>query len=112
MGSQYESDQEGDPLDQFEEYIEMEGSSDKDADVVYIRAARVMDRQDMEDILFDDTNANSDSETSTMVEAKTSTLIEEEETSVVDIPAIPNGMAPLELLMSLDKDTHLTIYCR
>jgi hypothetical protein len=73
-----------------------------------------MDRQDMENILFDDTNTSSDSETSTIVEAETSTLVEEEETStsVIDIPAIPNGMAPLELLMSLDEDTCLTIYCR
>jgi hypothetical protein len=66
----------------------------------------------MENILFDDTKTNSNSEASTMVEAETSTLVEEEETSVVDIPAIPNGMAPLKLLMSLDEDTHLTIYCR
>jgi hypothetical protein len=36
IGSQYESDQEGDPLDQFEEYIEPERSSDEDADIVYI----------------------------------------------------------------------------
>jgi hypothetical protein len=90
----------------------LERSSNKDVDVVYIRAVRVMDHQDMEDILFHDTNTSSNSEALTVVSAETSTLVEEEETSVVDILVIPNNMTPLELLMSLDEDTRLTIYCR
>ena len=36
IGSQYDSDQEGYPLDQYEEYVEVEDYSDEDADVVYI----------------------------------------------------------------------------
>src|ERR1700692_4103851 len=35
------SEQEGDPLDDYEEYIEVEDYSDNDGDVVYIRAGRV-----------------------------------------------------------------------
>jgi hypothetical protein len=41
--SQYDSDQEGYPLDQYEEYVKVEDYSDEDADVVYIRVAQVMD---------------------------------------------------------------------
>jgi len=38
IGSQYDSEQEGDPLNDYEEYIEVEDYSDDDGDVVYIRA--------------------------------------------------------------------------
>jgi hypothetical protein len=38
IGSQYDSEQEGDPLDKYKEYIEVEDYSNNDRDVVYIRA--------------------------------------------------------------------------
>ena len=41
IGSQYDSEQEGDPLDDYEEYIEVEDYSDDDGDVVYIRAGQI-----------------------------------------------------------------------
>jgi len=41
MGSQYDLEQEGDFLDEYEEYIKVEDYSDDDGDIVYIRAGRV-----------------------------------------------------------------------
>jgi hypothetical protein len=41
IGSQYDSEQEGDPLDDYEEYIEVEDYSNDNGDVIYIRAGRV-----------------------------------------------------------------------
>ncbi|KIM82397.1 hypothetical protein PILCRDRAFT_7798 [Piloderma croceum F 1598] len=40
QGSQYESYQDDYPLNEYEEYIEVEEDEDEDADIVYIRAAR------------------------------------------------------------------------
>jgi len=41
IGSQYDLEQEGDPLDDYKEYIEVEDYRDDDGDIVYIRAGRV-----------------------------------------------------------------------
>src|SRR6267154_3905462 len=42
QGSQYESEQEDDPLEEYEEYIEVEDSNDEeeDRDIVYLHSAR------------------------------------------------------------------------
>ena len=43
MGSQYDSDQEGYPLDDYDEYIEVEDFNAEDGEVVYIHAGRMID---------------------------------------------------------------------
>ena len=37
IGSQYDSEQEGDPLNEYEEYVKVEYYSNEDGDIVYIR---------------------------------------------------------------------------
>jgi hypothetical protein len=41
IGSKYDSEQEGDPLNKYQEYIEVEDYSNDDGDIVYIRAGQV-----------------------------------------------------------------------
>jgi hypothetical protein len=101
-GSQHESEPEGYTLDQYEDYVEVEDYSDEDPDVVYIRAARAMDRSEMEEILFRDLDATSISDTSM--------LVDENEVSM-DLAIIPNGMTPYELLCMLTEETWLMIFC-
>jgi hypothetical protein len=47
QGSQYDSYRGEYPLDEYEEYIEVKEDEDDDADVVYIRTARVMTDEDL-----------------------------------------------------------------
>ena len=97
-GSQYKSEPEGYALDQYEDHVEVEDYSNEDADVVYIRAARAMDRSEMEEILFRDLDATSISDTLT--------LVDDNEVSM-DLTIIPNGMTPYELLCTLTEETRL-----
>jgi hypothetical protein len=98
----YKCGKMGYTLDQYEDYVEVEDYSDEDPDVVYIRAARAMDRSEMEEILFRDLDATSIS--------AMSTLVDENEVSM-DLAIIPNGMTPYELLCMLTEETRLMIFC-
>ena len=44
IGSQYDSDQEGYPLDDYDEYIEVEDFNAEDGEIVYIRAGQMIRR--------------------------------------------------------------------
>src|ERR1700720_780951 len=55
-GSQYDSTQEGFPLDEYEEYVEMlDDHESNDEDVIYIRAVRIEENIDNNDSTIDTT---------------------------------------------------------
>jgi len=93
---------EGYALDKYEYYIEVTDYSDEGLDVVYIRAAQVMDHPEMEDILFGENDATSLSDMSTLVNSEQVSM---------GLETIPNGMTPYELSSSLIEETQLIIYC-
>jgi hypothetical protein len=102
IGSQYESDQEEYPLDEYEEYIEFDENDDEDTDIVYIRAGRIDSGEELSDEITD-TNSASDS---------ASTLVGSTSTST-ELMDIPSDMTPNELLLTLPEDTRIKIYtCR
>jgi len=101
QGSQYESDREEYPLEEYEEYVEIDGDEDEDADVVYIRSGRITDDGDVTDDIAD-TSSVSDS---------ASTLVGSTNTSM-DLAEIPPGMTPYEVILSLPEDTRIEIYTR
>ena len=101
QGSQYESDREEYPLEEYEEYVEIDGDEDEDADVVYIRSGRITDDGDVTDDIAD-TSSVSDS---------ASTLVGSTNTSM-DLAEIPPGMTPYEVLLSLPEDARIEIYTR
>jgi hypothetical protein len=98
QGSQYESEDEEYPLDEYEEYIEFEEDQDEDADVVYIRAARATpDKRLVEEIA--DTDSVSDGTSTTM-----------KSTTSAGLADIPPDMTPNELLLTLPEKTWIEIF--
>jgi len=99
IGSQYDSEQEGDPLNDYKEYIEVEDYSDDDGDVIYIRAGRVgsVDPEVKDD--FD--NISDISEVSTLLGSADSSM------RLMDIN---REMTPHEVLTSLSKDIRKEIW--
>jgi len=101
QGSQYDSDQDEYPLDEYEEYIKVEGDEDEDADIVYIHTARaIADESPMEEIA--DTSSISDS---------ISTTVESTNTSV-ELTDIPSDMTPNELLLTLPEIIRIEVFMR
>jgi hypothetical protein len=99
IGSQYDSDLEEYPLDEFEEYDEINEDNDEDADVVYIRAGRIYAD---EELVNENDNSVSDS-ASTLVEDTIATM---------ELMDIPSDMTPYELLLTLPEETRIKIYTR
>src|SRR6202051_5284673 len=93
------SEQEGDPLNDYNEYIEVEDYSDDDGDVVYIRAGRVgsIDPEVEDD--FD--NIGDISEVSTLLGSADSSM------RLMDIN---REMTPHEVLTSLSEDIQKKIW--
>ena len=89
------------PLDEYEEYIEVEEDEDDDADVVYIRTARAMIDEDLVEEVAD-TNSVNDSASTTVESTNTS----------IELTDIPSDMTPNELLLSLSENTRIEIYMR
>jgi hypothetical protein len=98
-------DQEGHPLDEYEEYIEMAEYSDEDEDVVYIRAGRETDPSEIEDLIGNDADTSGVS-----IASESSTLVGE--TSMDgDLEEIPRSTSPHGLLLMLCEEIRLQIYC-
>ena len=74
------------PLDEYEEYIEVEEDEDDDADVVYIRTARAMIDEDLVEEVAD-TNSVNDSASTTVESTNTS----------IELIDILSDMTPNEL---------------
>ena len=92
-------EQEGDPLDEYKEYIKVEDYSDDDGDVVYIRAGRVGSTDpEVED---DFGNISDISEVSTLLGSANLSM------RLMDIN---REMTPHEVLTSLSKDIRKEIW--
>ena len=99
IGSQYDLEQEGDPLDEYEEYIKVEDYSDDDGDVVYIRAGQVGSTDpEVED---DFGNISNISEVLTLLGSADSSM------RLMDIN---REMTPHEVLTSLSQDIRKEIW--
>ena len=119
-GSQYDSEQEGNPLDEYEEYVEVEDYNDEDEDVVYIRAMNTDDTEGDEaansfivDALIRDDIAgalgiNDDTDTSSISDSA-STLVGRADSSM-NLMDIPRDMTPYEMLISLSDDARIEIF--
>ena len=97
--SQYDSGNDKFPLDTFNEYIEVEGS-DRDSDIVYIRATWEMSPFQMKDLIsLADTGSVSEDPITT-------------ETEIVSAmnPVAPRDLSPQELLLILPEDKCLKVY--
>ena len=95
IGSQYYSDQEGHPLDDYDEYIEVEDLDAKEGEVVYIGAGRMIDNN-IEISDTSETDITNDDHTNDISDG-TSTLVDSVNTSMKFID-IPSDMYPNELL--------------
>src|SRR6202044_501778 len=109
IGSQYDSDQEGYPLDDYDEYIEVEDFDAEDGEIVYIRTGRMVD----DNIEIGDTSEAdiTDDDHTNDVSDGASTLVDSVNTSV-DLIDIPSDMYPNELLHALSDKIRIEIYYR
>ena len=107
IGSQYDSEQEGYPLDEYDEYIEVFDFDADDGDVVYIRAGRIAD----DDMIMDDTSQAdiTDEDHTSETSDGASTLIDSINTSV-ELRNIPSDIYPNELLLALSNEVQIEIY--
>ena len=97
IGSQYDSEQEGDPLNEYEEYVKVEDYSDDDRDVIYIRASRI---GSIDPEVKDDFSDISDiSEILTLLGSADSSM---------RLMGIDREMTPHEVLTSLPEDIEKT----
>lgn len=93
MGTQYNSNQEGDPLDEYKEYIKTDNSNSDNEDVVYIR----MNHIESSDSEAEDISANTSgvSDISTLIGSANSSM------RIMDIV---RDMTPHEVLLTLSED--------
>jgi len=115
-GSQYDSEQGGYPLDEYEDYIEVKNFDVKNEDVVYIWSSRIEEENSFEPKLVNldntsdkaisiENNTDSVSTNTISVSDSTVTLV-----NGTDSPPtqryIPWGMMPYELLISLPDEIY------
>ena len=98
-GSQYDSNQEEDPLDEYEEYVETDDSNSDDGDVVYIRMNHTESSDSEADLAFANTSGVSD----------ISTLLGSADSSM-RLMDIPRDMTPDEVLLTLSEDIQKYIW--
>ena len=94
QGSQYKSDWEEYPLDEYEEYIEVEGDDNDNAGIVYICATRAITDEDLVEEVTD-TSSVSDGASTTFESTNTS----------IELMDIPSDMTPNELLLISNANT-------
>ena len=104
-GSQYESGQEENSLDQYEDYIEVQDFDDDEGEVVYICAARA------EPVVFSEDEITREIGDTDSVSDTTSTLVDDM-SNFRQLLDIPNGITPLELLFLLPGDIRIEIFKR
>jgi hypothetical protein len=97
IGSQYDLEQEGGPLDEYKEYVKVEDYSDNDEDIVYIRAGQV---ESVDSEVEDNSGNISDI-------SKVLTLLGGANSSMRHMD-IDREMTPHEILTSLSKDIEKT----
>ena len=109
IGSQYDSDQEGYPLDDYDEYIEVFDFDAEDGEIVYICAGQMVDDNieigdTSEADITDDDHTNDVSDGASMLVDSVNTSME-----LIDIPS---DMYPNELLHALFDKIRIEIYYR
>jgi hypothetical protein len=119
-GSQYNSEQEGNPLDEYKEYVEVKDYNDDDEDIIYICAMDTADTDGDEaanssivdtPICHDITgalDANNDTDTSNISDSA-STLVGSADSSM-NLMDIPKNMTPYEMLVSLSDNARIKIF--
>src|ERR1700683_4466326 len=107
IGSQCELEQEGYPLDKYDEYIEVFGFDANDGDVVYICAGQITNN----DIIINDTRQTDiiDEDHTSDISDGAPTLVDSVKTSV-ELRDIPSDMYPNELLLALSDKVRIEIF--